>query len=491
MMWSMSRPKFSIGNIRRVQRTDKIMVLCASFLLGLLVARLHTILPGWFVVVFGCLAISLRKNQLFHLALLGVFGLSLGVWRGGGYLQSLQPYQEFAGQKVRLQARVTLDAVYGPNKQLSFEVSDVNFQAPRPVSVPGVIKVNGFGELAVYRGDVLEITGKLYPTRGGKQATMSYTSFRRVGNAQTWIDVLRRKFVAGMQTALPEPAASFGLGLLIGQRNTLPFAISQAFLMVGLTHIVAVSGYNLTILLDAARRGLASRSKFLTTVAGLSLMIFFLLFTGASPSIVRASVVSGLSLAAWYYGRTVRPMVLIFLTAALTTYAAPTYFWSDIGWWLSILAFFGIIVLAPLLKSIVYKQRKPHALEHLAIDTLCAEIMTIPLILFIFGQVSFIGLVANMLIVLLVPLAMALSFIAALAGMFLPLLAGWFAWPAKLLLTYMLDSALLLSRVPHIFQNNTYISAIDMIVCYGLVLALVFGFRRRPVPWFETLQHDK
>lgn len=467
------------------------MALCVSFLAGLLLARLHSTVPGWFVAAAGTAALIGVKRPVFQLICIVLFGLSLGLWRGAGYLQALQPYQDFARQKVTLQARVSLDAVYGDKKQLTFEVKKVQFTSPKQIEAPGTIKVSGFGELAIYRGDIVEITGKLYPTRGGKQATMSFAQIKRIGSKQTWVDTFRRSFVAGMQTALPEPQASFGLGLLIGQRNTLPFAVSQAFLMVGLTHIVAVSGYNLTILLDGAKRLVGKRSKQLTVFFGTGLMLFFLLITGASPSIVRAAVVSGLSLAAWYYGRSVRPMVLILLAAALTTYATPVYFWSDIGWWLSILAFFGILVIAPQILRRLFPDRQPPVVAAMAVETVCAELMTIPLIMYIFGQVSLVGLIANMLVAACIPVAMLLSFVAGLSGMLAPVVSGWLAWPAKLLLTYMVDTATALSRIPHVFQQNTYLSLLDMVLCYGAIVAVVMlVYRRKPV-WFTTISQRK
>ena len=487
MAWVGLRIRFGLGRVWHVRRTDKVLGLCAAFLAGLLLARLHISVPGWFVVLLGLVTVTGLKRPIFHFILISLFGLSLGVWRGVGYLQALQPYQEFARQKVTLQAKVSLDAVYGTKGQLSFEVKQVYFTSPRGVEVPGTIKVSGFGEMAVYRGDIVEITGKLYPTRGGKQATMSYAQVKRVSAEQTWVDSFRRSFVAGMQTALPEPAASFVLGLVIGQRNTLPYAISQAFLMVGLTHIIAVSGYNLTILLNAAKRLFEKRSKFFMVLFAVCLMTFFLLITGASASIVRAAVVSGLGLAAWYYGRTVRPMVLILLAAAITAYATPVYFWSDIGWWLSMLAFFGILVLAPRMLARLYHEKKPPFFVVMAVETMAAEIMTIPLVMYIFGQVSLVGLLANLLVAFFIPMAMLLSFIAGLAGMLVPLLAGWFAWPAQLLLTYMLDTAVLLSRLPHAFQQNVYLGVIDMIVCYGFVVFMLFLLRKPRNIWFATI----
>lgn len=475
----------------KLRRTDIILALCVSFLLGLVIARTHMFVPLWVVVMLGVAVVLLARNRAVQLIVAVLFGMGLGVWRGGEYLTALQPYQTYAREKITIQARATLDAIYGNSGQLSFEVSDITFVSPEYVVAPGVMKVSGYGELAVYRGDVVEITGKLYPTRGGKQAVMGYAQIERIGNEQTFIDVLRRKFAAGMQTALPEPLASFALGLLVGQRNTLPQAVSDTLLMVGLTHIIAVSGYNLTVMLNAAKRLTGKRSKRFTVLLGGGLMLFFLLFAGSSPSIVRAAVVSGLSLAAWYYGRTVRPMVLLLLAAAITTYATPVYFWSDISWWLSTLAFFGILVIAPQVLHRLYPKKEPPMLSQVAVETLSAELMTIPIIMFIFGQVSLVGLVANVLVATAIPIAMLLSFAAGLVGMLAPLLVGWIAWPAVWLLTYMLDTAALLSRIPNIFHTNVYLSVTDMVLCYVVIVAFALLLQRRKTTWFATVEAER
>src|SRR3954470_8823983 len=104
--------------------------------------------------------------------------------------------------------------------------------------------------------------------------------------------------------------------------------------MVGLTHIIAVSGYNLTIILHASRRVLGKRSKRMSTFLSLSLIVVFLLLAGASASIVRAAIVSVLSIWASYYGRGFKPLNLLALTAAITALANPVYVWSDLSWYL-------------------------------------------------------------------------------------------------------------------------------------------------------------
>ena len=457
------------------------MLCCSAFLLGLVAARKHIVVPGVAIIpaVLAALAL-LGRRTILTTSMVVLAGLLLGVWRGGIYMQQLQPYHALALQKVAFTATANIDAVYGKNSQLSFIVRDVDFTYPRHIHVPGTVKVNGFGVTMVYRGDRLQVSGSLYPTRGANQATVSFAKLKKVGSTTSTIDNLRRKFAAGMQTALPEPLASFGLGLLVGQRNTLPDALTQALLMVGLTHIIAVSGYNLTILLEASRRLLGNRSKVLSTAIALTLIFSFLMVAGTSASIVRAAVISILGLSAWYYGRTVRPLLLILLAAAGTAYANPVYLWADIGWYLSFLAFFGILVIGPLVSRRLYGHKRPPLIPQIMIESLCAELMTIPLVLYIFGQMSLVSLLANVLVVALIPLAMLLSLVAGLAGMVIGGVSGWFAWPAQVLLSYMLDIVNLLSRIPHVFVANRYLSAIDMGLCYtGVVVLLALGYLSR------------
>jgi len=295
------------------------------------------------------------------------------------------------------------------------------------------------------------------------------------------INELRRKFSAGLQSVVPEPLGSFGLGILIGQRTTLPKDINDQLSTVGLTHIVAVSGYNLTIIVLAVHRLTRKRSKYQSTLLTLLLIGLFLVLAGSSASIVRAAIVSILSLWAWYYGRTFRPSVLILLAASLTAWWFPPYIWSDIGWYLSFLAFTGVLLVAPLVTQRFMGKREPKILAMVLIETLAAQVMTLPIILFIFGRLSIISVFANILIVPLVPLAMMLSFLAGLGGMLLPSLAGWVAWPTTLLMTYMLDIVRLLSALPHA-SINYKINALQLVIVYILILAVLLIWWHKIAP---------
>lgn len=455
----------------KFRRTTILIVGCLSVLAGVGLARVVRI-DGLLVWALVPLALfTLRRRQFITLAAIAVLGLSLGLARGSIYMQKLASYQNLALQKVTIVGNATDDAVYGTNSQLSFPLGNLRVTAPVAEPLTGTIKASGFGEVAIYRGDQVQVSGQLYPTRGSNQASISYANLTVLTRSHSWVNDIRRRFEAGMQSALPEPLASFGLGLLIGQRSTLPASVSGQLNAVGLTHIIAVSGYNLTIMVELARRLLGKRSRFQTMAGSLLMIGGFLLLAGSSASITRAALVSVLSLAAWYYGRQIKPVVLIAFAAALTALMNPLYLWSDVGWYLSFLAFFGVLVLAPLIKNRLFGNRRVTELGMIMLESLCAVVMTIPIILYIFGQISLIALLSNALVLVLVPLGMLLTTVAGLAGMLLPALAGWFAWPARLLLTYMLDVVNILSKVPHAFVQNLSLPLAQMLAMYGLIAA--------------------
>lgn len=462
----------------KFRRTTLIAVTLAAFLGGLGLARVISV-HGWVLiplVIFSTLTFPAR-TKLSLLSII-ILGLGVGCWRGGMYMHKLVPYQRLTKQSVIIRGRADSDAVYADKSQISFDLGSLELVQPSSERLVGKIGVKGFGEPMVYRGDVVEVQGKLFPTRGSKQASIGFAQVRILRSSTSRVETIRRNFASGSISALPEPLGSFGLGLLIGQRTTLSKDLANQLSAVGLSHIVAVSGYNLTILVMVAHRLLKKRSKFQALALTLGMIGVFLLFTGSSASIVRASLVSILSLWAWYYGRQFRPSLLIILAAAVTAGVYPLYLWSDLGWWLSFLAFGGVLIAAPMATKRFFGKREPKLLLSIFIETCAAQAVTLPLTMYIFGQVSLIALLANMMIVPLVPLAMLLSLVAGLGGMLVAPIAGWFAWPAKLLLGYMIDIIGLFARLPHAYVGSS-ISLAQMLAAYiGLVMILAMWWHK-------------
>ncbi|HSX36996.1 MAG TPA: ComEC/Rec2 family competence protein [Patescibacteria group bacterium] len=456
----------------KFRRTTLLLLGFIAFLAGVGLAHTGRLIDGsWWWVALGLGLFTFRKKNVWALFWIILLGLSLGWWRGSIYMQRLGQWQQFYNHRVTISAVAMDDGVYAKNTQMSFDGNQVMIDGQM---LTGKMSLSGFGLNAVFQGDEVQASGKLYSTLGAAQGRMSFAQLQIVRHHPSLIPDLRRKFAAGMQNALPEPLASFAMGLLIGQRATLPADVKQDLLMVGLTHIIAVSGYNLTIMLRASRGVFGKKSKRISTLLSLMLIGVFLLFAGNSASIVRAAIVSLLSIGAGYYGRQVKPLLLIAMAAAITAYASPFYVWTDTSWYLSFLAFYGVMVLAPMVAVRLRIKWQNSLVAMVALESLCAELMTLPFVLHTFGQMSFIGLVANVMVVALVPLAMLLSMIAGLAGMLAAPVAGWFAWPARLLLTYMLDIAHMLSRIPHIFVQNLSLPASEMIALYALLSGLTY-----------------
>lgn len=212
----------------------------------------------------------------------------------------------------------------------------------------------------------------------------------------------------------------------------------EALKIAGLTHIIVASGYNLTILVRLARRLFAKISKYLATLVSCSLVLGFIAMTGASPSMVRAGLVTGLSLLAWYVGRKFHPVVLLGLVSVITVLCNPSYAWGDMGWMLSFAAFAGVIIVAPVLTAYFFSADKVPAIIQILLETLAAQLVTAPIIMAAFGQLSVISLLANILVGPFIPLAMLLTSIGGVSGLIIPSIAHVIGWPAQMMLDAMI-----------------------------------------------------
>ncbi len=456
-------------------RTTKITLLCVGLLAG--VASAYFVRPTAVLIIamvcVGFLAIYLNLK----LAVVVIIGLTLGLLRGAAFNNQIKPLYDVIGQKVTIMAHVDTPSTYDDKRTLVFDVTKVKLLQPYQADLPIKMQISGYGENTILRGDIITATGKIYKKRGSKQAGISFAQLDVVSHDNSPLQHVRRSFLAGMTTAMPEPHDQFAIGLLIGQKSDLPQYVINTLQIVGLSHIIAVSGYNLTILADVSKRRLGKGSKLRGTLLSTALVLMFVAMVGASASIQRAAFVSLLAIAAAHYGRSIKPLLLISFAAATTVMLNPLSIWSDVGWYLSFLAFFGVLVISPLVQKRLYGSKEPSLLIKLCIETSSAQIMTLPILLLLFNQLSVVSLVANILVVPLVPLAMLGSFVAGLVGMVAPFAAPIIALPATWLLTYMMDVSSLLSRIPHA-NVKTSISLPVTLAIYASIVALLLVMQR-------------
>jgi competence protein ComEC len=208
---------------------------------------------------------------------------------------------------------------------------------------------------------------------------------------------------------LHEPFASFLGGLLLGARNSIPESLSQNFKNTGTAHIVAISGWNITFLAQLFMPVLfvfrVRRQKAFYLMSGA--IFIYALFTGFSPSVLRAAIMGSVALYAQKSGRLNSAGRGLLYSASLMFLINPRLIY-DAGFWLSAVATFGLIYFSGIAQNFFYKIPKGIMRENLA-TTVSAIIFTLPVSLYIFGTVSLWALPVNLIILPFVAVAIPLS----------------------------------------------------------------------------------
>ncbi len=413
-----------------MRRSTLISLVCGALILGIASGRSGIRADILEAGAAGLLCLALVRTRLLVPAVL-ILSVVLGLWRTTVYRHDQARLTALIGQKVSFIGQVDDDPAINAKGYLEFKLGHI---VAGQTALPGEITVRTF-PTNMHRGYRLQLDGKLGDGFGSVPAELFYPQMTVVSTAQSPLEQVRQRFFTGIRTALPEPAASFALGLLVGVRGLVPKDLQTQLNLVGLSHLVAVSGYNLTIMVAAAHKLFERWGKGIALAASLWLIGGFLLVTGASPSIVRASVVAVLALLAAYYGRRFNPLTLILLAASGTAIFKPAYL-TDLGWLLSFIGFFAVMVVAPAVSARLGNPKWLAA--QIFTETMVAHVLTVPLILYYFSQLSIAAPITNVLVLPLVPLAMFVGLVAGLAGMIVPAFSGWLAWPAALVLKYML-----------------------------------------------------
>jgi len=259
----------------------------------------------------------------------------------------------------------------------------------------------------------------------------------------------KARFMNSVNQIMSEPYAAFLSGLLVGARRGIPEYLLEAFNRTGTTHIIAISGSNITII-AAVIIGLLEvlgisrgRSFWLTSGS----IIMFVIMTGATASVVRAGIMGIFVLLARELGRASRATNALVFTAFLMLLVNPKILVFDAGFQLSFLATIGLIYVNPILQRCTRALPDCAGMKEALVTTLSAMTTTTPLILFQFGRFSLVAPLANILILPAIPITMALGFAAGVVGIFSASVGSVVAWPAWLFLEYMIRVAELLSSI--------------------------------------------
>jgi competence protein ComEC len=232
------------------------------------------------------------------------------------------------------------------------------------------------------------------------------------------LGALRGTLLDGLNHLVPEPEAALGAGILLGVRASIAPEINDAFSTAGLTHVVAISGWNIAIVaaivmalvrpLERTRGG-----RRTTALVAAATVAAYVMLTGASPSVVRAALMAGAMLVGRLAGSRAHATSALGLAALVMLLAAPSVLW-DVGFQLSLLATAGLIWFGRSVEARL--ARWPTWLREPVALTVAAQLTTLPIILVNFERLSLVAPLSNVLVVPLVPLAMLASTLASLGG---------------------------------------------------------------------------
>ncbi len=232
------------------------------------------------------------------------------------------------------------------------------------------------------------------------------------------LEELRRSAGAALASVLPEPEAGLAAGILIGLRDLVDRGLAADFTTAGVSHVVAISGWNIAIVAAAVGAFAGKLGRRRRSVATIGAIVAYVVFAGASASVVRAGVMAGVVLLARESGRAGQAATALGWTVTLLLLADPGLV-RDAGLQLSALATAGLIAWATPLSGALDRIGRGHLprwlTENLGVS-LAAQAATLPLILASFGRLSIIAPAVNLAVVPLVAPAMAAGVVAIGAG---------------------------------------------------------------------------
>lgn len=206
-------------------------------------------------------------------------------------------------------------------------------------------------------------------------------------------------------------------GLTIGDTSELAPATIDLFRNAGLSHILAVSGSNVAIVLGAVVVGLRSLGHRVRILFGYTALGLFVLVVGPDPSVVRAAAMGSIGLACLAYGRTAEPLAALGLAVIAAVSLRPGMLFS-VGMQLSVAATAGIVVFcAPIERSL---HRLPNGFRTMIAATLAAQLAVAPVLIVVFGELSLVAPLANALALPAVALATVLGLAAGSVAVVIP-----------------------------------------------------------------------
>ncbi|TSC95160.1 MAG: hypothetical protein CEN87_172 [Parcubacteria group bacterium Licking1014_1] len=263
-------------------------------------------------------------------------------------------------------------------------------------------------------------------------------------------------------------------GTVLGDNGALTQDLKDKLNITGLRHIIAVSGTHVVILGSIIMSLLLAFGFWRGQAFYIAIIFicFYIILTGLPASGVRAGIMGGLYLLAQKLGRQSMGSRVIASACAIMLLINPLLLLYDVGFQLSFLAVMGLIYLEPLIKSFIkiFTKKKAESFVNIVSTTFAAQIFTLPIMVYNFGNISFVSPITNLLILPIVYWLMIFGFLSAFFGVIFNYFAWLISMPCWFLLTYFV-------KVMDFFSQSWAAKTIENVSWVWLAVSyLVIGF---------------
>jgi competence protein ComEC len=284
---------------------------------------------------------------------------------------------------------------------------------------------------------------------------------------------------ASLRAAVPEPAGGLAAGILLGLRERVDRAVAADFTTTGLSHVVAISGWNIAIVVVALGILLRRLSRRPRTIVTLLVVCVYVGVVGATPPVVRAALMAGIVLMARESGRRAGAAAALAWAIVAMLVADPASV-DDPGFRLSSAATAGLLAWGtPMTERIraLGGGRMPGWIAETLGVSLAAQAATLPLVLVGFGRLSLVSPAANLLVAPLVAPAMGAGAIALVGGASAvaglpPVVGALFGVPAWVGFGAIILAATIAAQIPFacVTLGPPWDTVLAVVAALGLVL---------------------
>jgi len=489
-----------------MHRAKVFKLVLIAFIAGIVVGRWLNLSPVlWicFIVVSAWVIIFIRSIKVKIISLIILFFI-LGAARYQLSWPVFSPnrLEFYNGQKTIFAGRVIREAMKNTSKELIVEIKSINNDAGSGRALIRVPLYSPYGQ-----GQNLSVACKIVTPQNysrfnfvgylAKDAIFSVCYYpdsielmsAPVGTSWlSWLTIFRTKAQALINQNFSEPQGALISSLILGARQNLSQEFRNQLSLTSTSHIVAVSGLHVLIMIMLTEMilfsvvGLKRNYAFYVTVA---VVVLFALLTGGAAPTIRASIMGILLLYAKKIGRPYQSSNVVVLAAAVMLAVNPLLIFWDAGFQLSFLAVLGLVYLSKGAEKLLRKvpDWRWCPLRSSLVITASAYLITLPLILYYFGNLSLVGPLVNALILGVLPWTMILGFIFILAGLALPIMTKILLWPCWLLLSYMIKVIQIGAHIPFLSFHFANFSLLSTIICYVFLISIILIIKKIRPRW--------